>query len=158
MKTIREYEAMDEKQQVSFISHAGVDLVQKMYYENERTGLEVFVENLEEIISRAKDCIDCLDILKQEGDVYAKIYLLLEYMGKDGMSEEFLGGLLDLSERAQEAFARNSGATLAVEEEKEVLKRLNAIMNRNEIQGNREAQREAQGISSMAETETAVAV
>lgn len=156
MKTIREYEAMDEKQQVSFISHAGVDLVQKMYYENERKGLEVFVENLEEIIGRARDCIDCLDILKQEGDVYAKIYLLLEYMEKDGISEEFVGGLLDLSERAQETFERNSGATLAAEEEKEVLKRLNAIMNRNEIQGNREAQRETQVVS--AETETAVAV
>ena len=156
MKTIKEYEAMDEKQQVSFIAHAGVDLVQKMYYGNERKGLEVLVENLQMIINRAQDCIDCLDILNQEGDVYAKIYLLLEYMGKDGMSEEFVGGLLDLSERAQEAFARNSGATLAAEEEKEVLKRLNAVMDRNEIQGNREAQREAQVVS--AETETAVAV
>lgn len=141
---------MDIAGQENFIAHAGADLVQKMYYENNSKGLEVLVKNLTTIISRAQDCIDCLDMLKREGDVYAKIYLLLEYMGKGGISEEFVGGLIEITERAQEAFARNAGSEFAGDEEKEVLKRLNAVMNRNEIQANREVQ----SVSAPAMTKT----
>lgn len=140
MKTIKEYEAMDIVGQENFISHASADLVQKMYYENNRRGLEVLVKNLTTIINRAQDCIDCLDMLKREGDVYAKIYLLLEYMGKGGISEEFVCGLEEITERAQEAFAKNAGSELTGDEEKEFLKRLNEVMNRNEIQARREMQ------------------
>lgn len=142
MKTIKEYEAMDIVGQESFIAHACADLVYRMYYGNDSKGLEVLMKNLTTIISKAQDCIDCLDILRRDGDVYAKIYLLLDYAGKDGISEEFVGGLLELSERAQEAFAHNAGSELAADEEKEVLKRLNAVMNRNDIQANRELQQE----------------
>ena len=140
MKVIKGYEAMDIAGQENFIAHASADLVQKMYYENNRKGLEVLVKNLKAIIERANDCIDCLDMLKREGDVYTKIYLLLEYMGKGGISEEFVAGLEELTERAQEAFAKNTGGGIIppVEEEREVLKRLSSVMDKHEIQARRE--------------------
>ena len=138
MKSFREYEAMSLSRQESFISHASVDLVQKMYYENNQEGLEVFVKNLTTVLERAKECIDCLDLLRQEGDVYAKIYLLLEYMGKGGISEEFVSGPEELTERAQEAFARSSGVVPVAEEEREVLKRLSSVMDQHEEQAQAE--------------------
>ena len=140
MKPMREYEEMSVAGQESFIAHASADLVQKMYYENNRNGLEVFIKNLSTVLERAKDSLDCLEMLQREGDVYSKIYLLLEYMGKGGISEEFVSGLEELTERAQEAFAKNTGGGIIppVEEEREVLKRLSSVMDKHEIQARRE--------------------
>ena len=132
MKTGKEYSAMNIAGQENFLSHASADLVQKMYYENNRKGLEILIKNLEAVLERAKDCLDCLDMLKHEGDVYAKIYLLLEYMGKGGISEEFVTGLEELTERAQESLAKSAGVVPVAEEEREVLKRLRAVMDRSE--------------------------
>lgn len=132
MKSLKEYDGMSLFEQESFISHALAEMVQKLYYENNADGLTVIVKNLTVLLSRAQDCLDCLDMLKREGDVYAKIYLLLEYMGKGGISEEFVSGLEELTERAQEALAHSSGVIPAAEEEREVLKRLNAVMDKHE--------------------------
>ena len=158
MKVIKGYEAMDIAGQENFIAHASADLVQKMYYENNRKGLEVLVKNLKAIIERANDCIDCLDMLKREGDVYTKIYLLLEYMGKGGISEEFVSGLEHLTEQAQEAYARSSGVVPAAEEEREVLKRLSSVMDRHEIQAVREVRVEEKREASEAAMSEAAAV
>ena len=140
MKSMKEYDAMTLSGQESFLAHASADLVQKLYYENNREGLEVVIKNLTVITDRAKDCLDCLDMLKREGDVYAKIYLLLEYMGKGGISEEFVSGLEYLTERAQETLAKSTGVLPEADEEREVLKRLGAVMDRHDIQAKRETQ------------------
>lgn len=139
MKSIREFETMELQEQESFIAHAGARLVQKMYYDNNSKGLEIFVKNLGIVISRATDCMECLSILNREGDVYAKIYLLLEYMGKGGISEEFVQGLEEITERAQEALAQSAGVIpTAGEEEREILKRLGSVMDRHAIKAARE--------------------
>lgn len=138
MTPMKEYEAMTLSGQEKFLAHASADLVQKLYYENNRDGLHVVVKNLTLVIERAKDCLACLDMLSKEGDVYSKIYLLLEYMGKGGISEEFVSGLVEISERAQEVFARETGTPESEEEEREVLKRLNEAMNMHEIRAMRE--------------------
>ena len=143
MKSMKEYDEMSLFEQESFISHALVEMVQKLYYENNADGLTVVVKNLRVILSRAQDCLDCLDMLKREGDVYSKIYLLLEYMGKGGISEEFVSGLEELTERAQEALAQNSGVIPVADEELEVLKRLSAVMDRHDRQAMQEEQKEA---------------
>lgn len=116
MKLLKEYEAMTISGQESFLAHASADLVQKMYYENNREGLEVIIKNLTVIIARAKDCLGCLDMLRQEGDVYAKIYLLLEYMGKGGISEEFVSGLEELTELTQETLELRAKLTMLNED------------------------------------------
>ncbi|MBR1437909.1 MAG: hypothetical protein IJ587_05165 [Synergistaceae bacterium] len=141
MKSIRDFNAMTLSEQESFLSHSSAELVQRLYYENNRKGLEVVVKNLTTIMERAKDCLDCLDMLGREGDVYTKLYLLLEYMGKDGISEDFVAGLAELTERAQETLARNAGVLPMAEEEREVLKRLNSVMTKNEILANRDMKR-----------------
>lgn len=140
MKTTKEYSEMTVAGQEKFLSHASADLVQRMYYENNRTGLDVLVKNLEAVLTRARDCLYCLEMLSHEGDVYAKIYLLLEYMGKGGVSEEFVSGLEELTERAQEVLARSTGVAPVAEEEKEVLKRLSSVMDRHEIQAMHEVE------------------
>ena len=132
MKSMKEYEALTVTGQESFLAHASADLVQKLYYENDMDGLMVLVKNLGVVLERAKNCIECLDMLRREGDVYSKIYLLLEYMGRDGISEAFVSGLEELTGRAQEAYAKSSGVVPAAEEEREVLKRLSAVMDKHE--------------------------
>ncbi len=140
---MKEYDSLTLSGQENFLSHASADLVQKMYYENDSKGLEVVIKNLQTVIDRARECLYCLDVLRSEGDVYTKIYLLLEYMSKGGLSEEFVGGLVQLTELATENLARSSGAIPAPEEEREVLKRLSSLMDRHEIVANHEVNGEA---------------
>lgn len=134
MKPMKEYEAMTVSERESFLAHAGADLVQRLYYDDDMDGLIVAAKNLGTILERAKNCIECLDILRRKGNVYSKIYLLLEYMGREGMSEEFVSGLAEISERAQEAYAKGMETPESEAEEREVMKRLNEVMSRNEAE------------------------
>ena len=129
MITMKEYAGMSAASQENFLAHASADLVQRMYYENDRKGLEVVIKNLMAITNRARDCLSCLEMLAHDGDVYSKIYLLVEYAGRNGISEEFVSGLEELTERAQETLAKMSGVIPAADEEREVLKRLGAVID-----------------------------
>lgn len=135
MKTIKEYEAMSIMEQENFIAHASADLVQKMYYGNDSKGLEVFMKNLMTIHERARSCLECLGILRRENDVCAKIYLLLEYMNERGINEEFISGLEDITEFAQEILTQASGSIPTEAERREIMKRLRNVLDRNDRQG-----------------------
>lgn len=134
MKTIKEYEAMSVVEQESFIAHASADLVQKMYYGNDSKGLEVFMKNLTAVRDRARDCIECLGILRRENDVCAKIYLMLDYLNKRGISEEVVSGLEEIADFAQEILAQAGGAIPTEAERREIMKRLRNVLNRNDNQ------------------------
>ena len=127
--TQKDFDNLNANEQENFLSHALADLVQKMYYEHNKSGLELLIKNLRTIAERACDCVDCLEMLHKEGDVYAKLWLILEYMGKGGISEEFVCGLEELTERAQECLARSEGAVLSSKEEQEVLERINSVID-----------------------------
>ena len=150
MKTIKEYEAMSVSEQESFIAHASADLVQKLYYGNDSKGLEVFMKNLTAINNRARVCVECLGILKRENDVCAKIYLLLEYMSKRGINEEFVSGLEEITDFAQEILAQASGAMPTEAERCEIMKRLRNVLDRNDKQG--------LSVQEVSEAEDAIAV
>lgn len=139
MKVIKEYEAMSVMEQESFIAHASADLVQKLYYGNDSKGLEVVVKNLTAVRDRAQNCLECLGILKRENDVCSKIYLLLEYMSKSGISEEFVSGLEEIAEFAQEILSQTGGAMPTEDERREIMKRLRTVLDRNDNQGTLEA-------------------
>lgn len=135
MKVIKEYEAMSIVEQENFIAHASADLVQKMYYGNDSKGLEVFMKNLTAVRDRARVCLECLGILRRENDVCAKIYLLLEYMNERGINEEFISGLEDITDFAQEILSQASGAIPTEAERHEIMKRLRNVLDRNDRQG-----------------------
>lgn len=127
-----DFNKLDINERESFIAHATADIIQAMYYSNNRYGLNVLAKNLDTLLERANDCIDCLDMLHKEGDVYSKIYLLLEYMGKDGVTQQFVDGLEELTVHAQECLAKSDGVAPNPDEEREVLKRLRAVMDRKQ--------------------------
>ena len=134
MKSIAEYEAMNTAERENFLAHASADLIHKMYYENNGKGLDVFIKNMTAIVKRARDCLECLGILKREDDVYSKIYLLLEYMSKRGISEEFVSELENITEFAQESLAQATGAVPTEAERCEIMKRLRTVLDRNDNQ------------------------
>lgn len=129
MKNIKEYDNLNSTEQENFLAHSAANLAQKMYYDHDRKGLEVLVNNLETIAEHARNCLDCLEILHKKGDVFAKIYLLLEYMGKGAISEEFVSGLEELTERAHECLAQSEGVIPTGEEEKKLLAKLGNIID-----------------------------
>ena len=129
MKHLKEYDALSVIEQENFLAHSAAELVQKMYYSQDKKGLEVIKSNLKTISEHARNCIECLEILQQKGDVFTKIYLLLEYMGKGSISEEFVSGLEQLTERAHEALAKSEGVIPTGDEQKELLARLGNIID-----------------------------
>ena len=138
--TQKEFDNLNANEQENFLSHALADLVQKMYYEHNKSGLELLIKNLRTIAERARDYVDCLEMLHKEGDVYAKLWLILEYMGKGGISEEFVCGLEELTERAQECLARSEGAVLSSKEEQEVLERINSVIDAHITEAEKQSQ------------------
>ena len=130
---IKEFDALNIEQKESFIAHTCADIVQGFFIAGNRKGLEVIIMNLSAILQRAKDCLSCIDMLNNGGDVFSKILLLLEYAGRNGLSEEFVDGLIEITERAQESLAQNAGVVPAGNEERKVLERLRAVMDRKNI-------------------------
>ena len=130
---IKEFDALNIEQKESFIAHTCADIVQGFFISGNRKGLEVIIKNLSAILERAKDCLSCIDMLNNGGDVFSKILLLLEYAGRNGLSEEFVDGLIEITERAQESLAQKSGVVPAGNEERKVLERLRAVMDRKNI-------------------------
>lgn len=127
---IKEFDTLSIEQKELFIAHTCADIVQGFFTSANRKGLEVIIKNLSAILERAKDCLSCIDMLNNGGDVYSKILLLLEYAGRNGISEEFVGGLIEITERAQESLAQNAGVVPAGNEERKVLERLRNVMDR----------------------------
>ena len=76
--------------------------------------------------------IDCLSFLETQGESFAKIYLLLEYMGHKGVSEEFVSNLEELTERARDCLDNDEDLSLDANEEFEIIRRINAVIDKNE--------------------------
>ena len=96
------YHDLNVANQESFIAHSAAELAQSLYYMKDATGLDVLIRNLETVIDYARNCRCCLDILQQKGNIYAKINLLLEFLGQKGISEEFVDALENISIHAQD--------------------------------------------------------
>ena len=128
---INDFNTLPLEQQEIFIAHACADIVQGFFFSGNRNGLLLIIKNLSAILQRANDCLACLDMLNNGGDIYSKIFLLLEYAGREGLNEEFVDGLIEITERAQESLAQKSGVVPAGNEEHKVLERLRAVMNRD---------------------------
>ena len=131
MQTIKEFQALSPLEQENFIAHAAANLTQAMYYGHDQKGLEVLIKNMETIAEQARNCLDCLVILHQKGDVFAKIYLLLEYMSKDGVTQDFVDGLEELTERAQECVQVQDAGGVTTDDERKVLENLRKVIDKH---------------------------
>lgn len=60
----------------------------------------------------------------------SKLWLLLDYMEHNGISEDFVNELEDCTEYAQESFANTPELAMTADEEQAIMKRLNAVMDR----------------------------
>lgn len=116
----------------SFVAHSAAELAYRFYYDRDRKSLELFSKDLEAVLSHVHNCIDCLDFLESQGESFAKIYLLLEYMGHDGISEEFVSNLEELAERARECLDNDETLKLNPDEEFNLIRRLNSTIDKHE--------------------------
>ena len=129
---MKNYEDMTVREQEHFLAHESVELVQRMYHECDRKGIEVFIENLKTVIAHAKDCIDCIELLQKKGDAANKIFLLIDYLGKDGISEEFVNDLDELVDKAHEQANEENVPELNKRELDRICTSLNAVMDQKE--------------------------
>ena len=125
-------EAVSVTESGSFVAHSAAELAYKFYYEQDKKGLEVLSKDLGAVLAHVKNCIDCLDFLNRQGESFAKIYLLLEYMGHKGVSEEFVNNLEELAERARECLDNDEEMKLDADEEFDLIRRLNSTMDKHE--------------------------
>ena len=125
-------EALSATESGSFVAHSAAELAYKFYYERDRKGLEMLSKDLEAVLSHTRNCIDCLDFLNSQGESFAKIYLLLEYMGHKGISEEFVNNIEELAERARECLDNDETFEASPDEEFELIRRLNSAIDKHE--------------------------
>ena len=124
--------ALSATESGSFVAHSVAELAYKFYYEHDRKGLEMLSKDLEAVLSHTRNCIDCLDFLNSQGESFAKIYLLLEYMGHKGISEEFVNNIEELAERARECLDNDETFEASPDEEFELIRRLNSAIDKHE--------------------------
>ena len=116
----------------SFVAHSAAELSYKFYYDSYKRSLELFAKDLEAVLSHVHNCIDCLSFLESQGESFAKIYLLLEYMGHEGISEDFVTNLEELATRARDCLDNDETLKLNPDEEFDLIRRLNSKIDEHE--------------------------
>lgn len=131
-KSVNNNQEASSSENGSFLAHSAAELAYKLYYNQDKGGLEKLARDLETVLTHTRNCIDCLSFLESQGESFAKIYLLLEYMGHKGVSEEFVSNLEELAERARDCLDNDEDLSLDANEEFEIIRRINAVIDKNE--------------------------
>ena len=101
-------------EQVRLHSHKTAELIEAIFYGNDKAGLELLIRHLEFFVEHAKSCVSCLEFVGDGENPYKKIQLLLGYLGHEGISEDFVSELEEITDQAHEY--------LETEEDKEEMK------------------------------------
>ena len=120
------------EQQGSFLAHSVAQLSYKFYYEQDKRGLELLARDLQAVLSHVNNCIESLNFLNNKGEIYAKLYLLLEYIGHEQMTEEFVKNLEALAERARACYENDEELEPSIEERFEIVRGLMQTIDKHE--------------------------
>ena len=121
------------------VSHEIAEIVQGFFYERHMNGLEVLVKNLDTVLEYANNCMSCMKMLEDGGDIYEKLRLMVEYLSHDGMfpekTREFADDLAELTEQVQEEVStgepESSNPDDWTEDERLALRNMSAMMDIN---------------------------
>ena len=50
------------------LAHSAAELAYKLYYEQDRKGLDMLIKDLETVLTHTRNCIDCLAFLNRQGE------------------------------------------------------------------------------------------
>ncbi len=123
---------MTLQEQALFISHAAAGLVDELYYNKDKAGLEAMMKSFRLVSDHARDCVDCLELMSREGDVLKKVRLLLEYLGVKGLTGDFVCELEELTAQAQEDLRQTTEGAISEVEEAEAVELLKGLIKKHE--------------------------
>ena len=132
MNVTTEYADMGLKEQAGFISHAAAGLVDELYYNKDKAGLEAMMKNFRLIADHARDCLDCLELMGKEGDVLKKVRLLLEYLGMKDLTGDFVCELEELAVHAHEDYIQSTDGLISEEDEANAVELLKGLIKKHE--------------------------
>ena len=126
---MKNYDEMTALNKEHFLAHSSVELVHSLYHSSDRKGLETFLKNFEYVTSYARDCLECLDILDKKGDVFNKIFLLIDHVGQGGITEDFVNDMKEIADKAQFTY-EHEGEEPSEDEINSTLTNLRKVMAR----------------------------
>lgn len=125
-------EATSTYEQVRLHSHETAELIEAIFYGNDKAGLELLIRHLEFFVEHAKSCVSCLEFVGQGGSPYKKIQLLLGYLGHEGISEEFVSELEELTDEAHEYLETEEDEEETKKAESAALENMRMLLDRAE--------------------------
>ena len=99
---IENFDAMSSQEKCDVITNAASELAYSFYYEQDREGLNLLIEKLEVQLVVMRNCVECLNFINTpSGDIFAKINLLMDFLGNIEMAENAIEKLEKITERAR---------------------------------------------------------
>ena len=98
----KNYDAVNAHEQIRLLSHNVAEVIETIFYGNDKNGLELLIRHLEFFVEHARSCVSCLEFVGQGENPYKKIKLLLGYLGHEGISEDFAAELEDMTDQVNE--------------------------------------------------------
>ena len=120
---MKNYDVSAVSEDVQAVICRAAELIETIFYGNDMKGLESVIRSFDFLAGHARRCKSCLEFIGDGENPYKKIQLLLGYLGHEGISEDFVAELEDITDQAHEY--------LETEEDEEQLKAAEAAALEN---------------------------
>ena len=99
---MKNYDVLAVSEQVKSVICRAAELIETIFYGNDMKGLESMIRSFDFLIRHARKCKSCLEFVGDGENPYKKIQLLLGYLGHEGISEDFVSELEEITDQAHE--------------------------------------------------------
>ena len=144
----KKFNAMSNPEKSDIVTNAAKELINLFYYEQDTHMLDAFKSDLAELMYEVDERKKCLSFIQGKGEVFSKIYLLLDFIGGQGVSEEFVEGLEQLAAQARKSISTvgsndDDDDEISPADEARALRNIRQIMQQHLNEYQAECKREA---------------
>ena len=143
--TDKKFNALNNPEKRDIVTNAAKELISLFYYEQDTQMLDAFKSDLAGLIYEVDERKKCLNFIQGKGEVFSKIYLLLDFIGGQGVSEEFVEGLEQLAAQARKSLSTGTDDDdeISPAEEARALRNIRQVMQQHLNEYQVESKREA---------------
>ena len=143
--TDKKFNALNNPEKRDIVTNAAKELISLFYYEQDTQMLDAFKSDLAELMYEVDERKKCLNFIQGKGEVFSKIYLLLDFIGGQGVSEEFVEGLEQLAAQARKSLSTGTDDDdeISPAEEARALRNIRQVMQQHLNEYQVESKREA---------------
>ena len=131
---MKNYDVSAVSEQVQAVICRAAELIETIFYGNDKKGLESVIRSFDFLIRHARKCKSCLEFVGDGENPYKKIQLLLGYLGHEGISEDFVSELEEITDQAHEYLETDKDEEQLKAAEAAALENMRMLLDKAEMQ------------------------